>query len=137
MLKINFMIHFFLEILHFKNPAIWLANSILAQNSENQNFVKYGTGDEILITILVLILHNFQEKIMRSFFKKSKKNYFRATLGPSFQIWVKLKTPGKKALSIFIYSNYFPSWKKLEKTNDPILRKMPNWRTDRQTPVIL
>ena len=31
------------------------------------------------------------------------------------------------------YSNYLPLCKKLEKTNDPFLRKMPHWRIDKQT----
>ena len=34
--KINFSIHFFLEIYILKNPAIWLADSILAHNSRTR-----------------------------------------------------------------------------------------------------
>ena len=41
--------------------------------------------------------------------------------------------PGKKALSVFKYSNYLTLCKKSEKTNDPFLRKMPDRQTDRQT----
>ena len=41
--------------------------------------------------------------------------------------------PGKKAKSLFKYSNYLPSWQKSEKTNELFLRKMLNWQMDRQT----
>ena len=37
------------------------------------------------------------------------------------------------ALSVFKYSNYLPSCKKSETTNDPFLRKIQNWQTNRQT----
>ena len=36
MLKINFNIHYFLQVLHFKEFWIWLANSILAHNSRTR-----------------------------------------------------------------------------------------------------
>ena len=40
----------------------------------------------------------------------------------------------KKGLwSVFKYSNYLPPCKKSGKTNDPFLRKMPNWPTNRRT----
>ena len=38
----------------------------------------------------------------------------------------------KGPLSVFKYSNCLLSYKKSEKTNNPFLRKMPNWWTDRQ-----
>ena len=40
------------------------------------------------------------------------------------QIWAKIDFPGKSALSLLKYFNYLP--KKLEKTHDSFLRKMPN-----------
>ena len=42
---------------------------------------------------------------------------------------------GKRALSVFRYSNYLTSCQKSEKTKKLFLRKMPNWWTDRQTDV--
>ena len=47
-----------------------------------QNFARYGIGGKISVTILVLILHCFQEKLMTKFFKKSKKPFLGAILGP-------------------------------------------------------
>ena len=35
-------------------------------------------------------------------------------------------------LSVYKYFNHLPSCEKSEKTNDPFLRKMPNWQTDKQ-----
>ena len=70
---------------------------------------------------------------MTKFFKKSKKTYAGAILGPFLpkfgQKWLFLE---KRALSVFKYSDYVPSCKESEKSNNPILRKMPNWWTDRQ-----
>ena len=37
---------------------------------ETKNFVRYGIGDEISITILAFNLDYFQEKLMAKFFKK-------------------------------------------------------------------
>ena len=66
---------------------------------------------------------------MTKVFKKSqKKTYFGAILGPFLP-----KFTYKKGLSVFKYSNYLPSRSKSEKTKDPLLRKMPNWRTERWT----
>ena len=36
----------------------------------------------------------------------------------------------KRAQSVIVYYNYLPLYKKSGKTNDPFLRKMPNWQTD-------
>ena len=49
------------------------------------------------------------------------------------QIWAKMNFPGKKALSVFKYSNYLPSYQKSEKTNMSFVKKMLNWRMDGQT----
>ena len=64
----------------------------------------------------------------KSFQKIPKKTYFGAILGPFLP-----KFTYKKGLSVFKYSNYLPSRSKSEKTKDPLLRKMPNWRTERWT----
>ena len=67
---------------------------------------------------------------MPNFFKKSK-NPLWGLFGPFIpkfgQKWIFLET---RALSVFQYSNYLPLCKKSEHTNDPFLRKMPNWQTD-------
>ena len=78
---------------------------------------RYGTGDEISITILIFILENFKQKSM------IQKNLFGALFHKFGQKEFYWK---KRALSVFKYSNYLPSRKKTEKTNEPLLRKMPN-----------
>ena len=59
---------------------------------------------------------------MTKFFKESRKPYFGGHLGPFFQIWAKMQ---KRALPVFTYENYLPSYSELE-SNEPFLRKMPN-----------
>ena len=51
---------------------------------ENQNFVRYGIGAEISITILVFILDYFQEKLMIKFFQKSPR---KPILGPFWALF--------------------------------------------------
>ena len=63
---------------------------------------------------------------MTKFFKSPKKTYFGATLGPFCPNLGKNEFPGKRALSVFRYSNYLPSCQKSEKTIEPFLRKSPN-----------
>ena len=67
----------------------------------------------------------FQEKLMKKYFINSKKIYF-GTFFPKFgKKWIFL---GKRALSVFKYSNYLT-----EKTKEPFLGKMQNWHTGRWT----
>ena len=70
---------------------------------------------------------------MTKFFKKSKKPYFGAILGPFCPNFGKNEFSCKRALSIFKYFNYLPLCKKSEKTKEPFLRKNLNCWTDRQT----
>ena len=85
------------------------------------------------ITILVFTLDFSQEKVMTIFSKKSKKAIWdHGTILAFFvHVWAKMNFPGKKALSVFKYSNYLPSCPKSEKTNMIFLRKMLTM--DRQT----
>ena len=98
----------------------------------NQNFARYGIGGEISTTILVFILDYFQEKLMTKFFKKSKQSNLGVISGPFCPNLGKNEFPWKKGLQ-FKYSNYLTSSQKLEKTNKPFLRKMPNSWSDRRT----
>lgn len=65
--------------------------------------------------------------------KNRPKLYFWAILGPFLpevgQKWFFL---GKRSLSVVKYYNCLRSCQKSEITNEPFLRKLPNWRRDRQ-----
>ena len=69
---------------------------------------------------------------MTKFFKKFQRTNFGAILGLQ-NLGKKRIFPEKKALSVFKYPNHLPSCKYWENINDPFLRKMLNWRIDRQT----
>ena len=79
--KINFIIYFFLEILHFKEPCSLIGQQRFGPQLENQIFARYVIDGEISIKILVFILDYFQEKPITSFSKISKKNLFWAHFG--------------------------------------------------------
>ena len=72
---------------------------------------------------------SFPGKTNKKIFQKIQKNPILLFA----QIWAKINSPEKRSLLVFKYSSYLPLGKKSEKTKDPFLRKMPNWRTDRQT----
>ena len=76
MLKINFIIHFFLEILHFKEFYDFIGQQHFGPKLKNQNFLGYGICGETSIAILSFILDYFQEK------SQNKKKNSGATLGP-------------------------------------------------------
>ena len=129
--KINFTIHFFLEILHFlKDPVIWLANNILTHNSRTTIYQIWDWWWNINSNIS-FHFRLFPEKTKDKIFLKNQKtliwNHFGLFLPKFGQKSISLE---KRTLSVFKYSNYLPSCKKSEKTNDPFLRKTLNWRTD-------
>ena len=112
----NFIIHFFLETLHFKKSCNLIGRQHFGPWIENQNFASLMTGDEISITILVFDLDYFQEKLMTKLFKKSPK---KTILGP---FWALFPTFGqkcifqeKRALLVFKNSSYLPLCKKNKK----------------------
>ena len=111
--KINFIIHFFLEIWSFKESSNLSGWQHFGLQLENQNFARYGITGEISITISVLILDYLQEKLI---------------LPKYGQKWSFLE---KRALSVFKYSSYLPR-AKIKKYNEPFLRKMANYWVDRQ-----
>ena len=128
---------FFLRYYILKNPAIWLSNSILVHNSRTRILNRNGIGCEISITILIIILDYFQEKLLTKCFKK--KNTHTHTHTKTCHFGFSLPKFGqKKGLGQFL--NIPIIWhcaKKSEKTNDPFLIKMPNWRKNRKQTVIL
>ena len=124
--KVKFIIHFFLEILHFKEPCNW--NSAIFKPWILPDWW-WNINNNISFHLRL-----FLEKTDDNIFEKIQETLFWGLFMVVFskfeQKWFFLE---KKALTVFTYSNYLPSCKKSEKTNEPSLRKMPNWRTDRQT----
>ena len=125
--KVNFIIHFFLEILHFKEfdwpTAFWPITREL-EFCHNNN-----------------ISFHF-----RLFPGKTKDEILGAILGPFPQNFGKNEFYWKKGLCQFLnIPIMYHHAKNQKKTNDPFLRKMLNWRkdgrtdkkTDRQTMMIL
>ena len=49
---------------------------------------------------------------------------------PKTPIWANMNFPGKKAPSVFKYSNYPPLYQKSEKINYAIPEEMLNWQTE-------
>ena len=122
--KINFTIHFFLQMLHFKKSCNLISWQTFGPELENQNSARHGIGGETSKTMLVSILDYFQEKLITKVF--SKKPYFGPYLFKFGQKWIFLEI-------FFRYSNYLPSCQKSEKTIALFLRKMLNWQTHGQT----
>ena len=94
--KVKFIIHFFLEILHFKELCNFIGWQHLGPWLEIQSFARYGVGVEISIKILVFTLDYFQEKISTKFFEKSKKPCF----GAMWPFWPFLPKFGQKWISL-------------------------------------
>ena len=80
--KINFIIHFYLDILHFKESFNLISRKHFGPYLNNQNSSRYGIGGEISITIIVFNLDSFQKKHMTKFSRKCKNSYFGAILSP-------------------------------------------------------
>ena len=70
---------------------------------------------------------------MTKVFKKSKKTYFGAILGPFCPNLDKNEFSWKKDCQFLNNPIIYHRAKNQKKTNEPFLSKMPNWRTDGQT----
>ena len=93
--KMNFIIHFFLEILYSKEHCNLVGHQHFSPYLRNQNFARYGTADKISIKTLFFIFDYFQEQLMKRFFKKSKKPFLGAILDSFAQIWWKINFRGR------------------------------------------
>ena len=92
MSKVEFIIYFFLELSHFKEPCGFIGWQHFGPKIETQSFARYGVGVEISTKVLAFTLDYFQEKLMTKFFKKSKKPYF----GEIWPFWPFLPKFGQK-----------------------------------------
>ena len=99
--KLTYSLTSLLRYYILKNPAIWLADSILAHNWRTRIFARYGIGGEIPTKILVSILDHFYEKLMAKFFKKSKNPISASFLAHFVQIWAKMNFPQKRGSARF------------------------------------
>ena len=117
--KITFIIYFFLEILHFKQPCNFIGWQHLDPQLETKSFARYGVGVEISVKILVFTLYYFQEKLMTKFIKKYKKLYVGAMCSfspflPKFrQKWIFLEKRLCQLLNIQIIYHRAKNQKKL------------------------
>ena len=102
MLRIHFIINFLLQILYFKESYNLIGWQHFGLKLINKNFFRYRIGGEIPIAKLVLFWDYFQEKLMTKFFKRSKKTYFGAILGPFFTNLSKNNFSRKKRLCQFL-----------------------------------
>ena len=120
---INFIIHFFLKILQFKescklrDPEFW---QMWWWNINNNVSFRFRLSP--------------RKTNMTKFFKKSKKLYFGAILGPFCPNFGKNESSWKKGLcqSLNISVIIVALYQKSEISNEPFLRKMLNCWTDRQ-----
>ena len=118
MQKTNFIIHFFLEILHFKESC-----NLIGWQHRELEFCQIWDWWWNINNNISFHFRLFPRKTNDKIFQKIKKPNFGAILGPF---------PWSKGLSVVRYSNYLPSYKKSAKTIEPFLRKTPSWRVDRR-----
>ena len=116
--KINFMVLFFLEILHFKKSC---------------NLIGWQHFGPLPVMGLVVKYHfRLFPRNNDKIFQKIQKTLFWA---PFAQIWAQMNFPGKSALSVSRYSNYLPSCQKSDNYWDISVKnvELSNWRTDGRT----
>ena len=109
--KITFIIHFFLEILHFKESCNLIGQCHFGPSFKNQNFGRHLS-------------------------KNKNKNYFGAILGPLCPDLSKNEFSWNKGLSVFKYYNYLSPSKKSEKANDLWKKWKKKWQTEKNTKLI-
>ena len=117
----------FLRFCILKNSAIWLADNILFHNSRTRSLSDINNNISFHFRL-------FPRKTNNKTFQKIQKTLFWGHFEPFLpkfrQKWIFLKKKLSQFLNIpIIYHRH----KKPEKTNEPFLRKMPNWRMNRRT----
>ena len=86
-----------------------------------------------------LYFRSFLAKTNDSIFRKSPKTLFLGLFGPLLPIFEKMRIfPKNPALSLFYVYGPLTSCKKIEKTNEPILRKtVTDGQTDSKNPIFV
>ena len=134
--KINFIIHFFLEMLHFKESCKLIGHKIwpITQEPEFCQTWHWWWNISNKISFHFRLLPRKTNNIFQTIQKDLFCSHSRPFLPKFGQKWIYLE---KKSSDNFKYSNYLLSWKKLEKTNDNRSHaKLPEKNaklTDRQT----
>ena len=104
--KINFIIHFFFEVLHFKESCSFIGQQHFGPLLENREFARYGIGCEISRTILVFILDCLHEILMTKLFKNPKNLILGAILGPFLpKLRAKINFPERRGSVRFLNVN--------------------------------
>ena len=102
MSKVEFIIYFFFELSHFKEPCGFIGWQHFGPKMETQSFARYGVGVEISSKILAFTLDYFPE-IQKTVFWGNM-----AILAFFAQIWAKMDFSAKETVLIIKYSNYLP-----------------------------
>ena len=124
--QINFIIHFLLEILHFKE----FCNLIGQQYFGQPEFYQICNWWWITKNNISFQFRLFPGEANEKFFLKNPKNPILGAISGLFCPNLdKMIFLGKRGLSDFKYSNYLPLCKNSVKTNASFLRKMQSWWT--------
>ena len=128
--RTNFIINFFLEILHFKESC-----HLIGWQHRERQFCQIGDWWWNINNNISFHIRLFPGKTNDKIFKKIQKEpYLGPFLGPFYpNLGKNYFFLEKRTLSVFRYSNYLSLCQKSEKTIEQFLRKTPNWQTGRQT----
>ena len=128
--KINFIIHFFLEILHFKESSNFTSDKLWAVTCEPEfcEICDWWWNIKNSISFHIRLFPGITDD------KSFQKFHFGAiftSLSPNLD---KNEFSWKKGLCQFLnIPIIYHHAEKSEKNNEPLLWKMQKWRTDRQT----
>ena len=125
--KTNLIIHFFLEILHFKESC-----NLIGWQQQQLEFCQIWDWCWSINSNISIHFRLFLRKTNNKILKRWKRTYFRAILGPFYQNLGKNEFSWKKEHCQFLDIPIIYQHAK-KKTIVQFLSKTQNWGTDRQT----
>ena len=124
----------FWRYLNFKNPAIWLAESIFEHNLRTRFFPDMRFSQKVDNNYGASFKTKKSTHQWTKFFAKSKKHHFWGIFGHYTQNEIFFKKFGFVTFSLLRYPNFMQSF---EKSYEQFLRKLvTDWQTDWLTVVI-
>ena len=134
MQKTNFIIHFFLEILHFKESC-----NLIGWQHRELEFCQIWDWWWNINNNISFQFRLYTRKTNGKFFKKSQKSLFGGHFGPFLpkfgQQWIFLE---KRAVSFYIFQlpitvpKIRKSYWAISEENTKLADSLTNWQTDRQ-----